>query len=113
MSNNVSLGSKISKLRQQVGLSQSILAEYLGVDQSYISRVEKDQRQLNLSQLSELASLFGCTLDQLESSDDFTGNSIMMFRAEGLHLEDLKVISRVNRIVNHMTFLNGLERNIK
>ena len=37
----------------------------------------------------------------------------MMFRAEGLHLEDLKVISRVNRIVNHMTFLNGLERNIK
>lgn len=42
MSNNMSLGSKISILRQQFGLSQSILAEYLGVDQSYISRVEKD-----------------------------------------------------------------------
>ena len=43
---NKTIGSRIKELRKQAGLTQKSLAEYLGADQSFISKVEKGERAL-------------------------------------------------------------------
>ncbi len=43
-----SVGERFSKLRIKNGFTQSQVAHYLEVDQSYISKYEKDERQASL-----------------------------------------------------------------
>ena len=45
------------------GLSQVRVAELLGTDQKYISRIEKWERRLDPIELQELAQLYGKSLE--------------------------------------------------
>ncbi len=52
------LGARLKELRVKNSITQSQLAEYLGVDQSYISKFESGQRQLSVLSLEKLAQSF-------------------------------------------------------
>ena len=47
--NKVNIGEKIKQLRIMAGFSQSVIAEYLQVDQSYISKMENGEREISTS----------------------------------------------------------------
>ena len=57
------VGKKVKDLRDQSGLNQSQLAEYLNVDQSYVSKCEKGERQFSADILEKIANLFGCSIE--------------------------------------------------
>ena len=47
-------------LRKDYGYTQKQIAEYLDIDQAYISRIEKGERTLNLSLLDKICQLYNC-----------------------------------------------------
>lgn len=54
-----SVVENIRKFRELKGWNQSVLAKEAGVDQSYISRLEKGGRNVTLELLDKVANAFG------------------------------------------------------
>ena len=102
------IAKRFSELRNRSGFTQSIIAEYLGVDQSYISKCEKGERQFSVDVLDKAAELFGCTIEYfVNESTEFTQMPIAL-RAKSVTLEDLKTISAMNKIALNLRFMEGL-----
>lgn len=98
MSIEKKIGEKVLKLRKDSGITQKLLANYLDIDQSYISKIEKGERQLSLDSLTKLSSLFGCSIEHFIEDDADHLPMAIAFRADGLSSEDLKIIAIMNRI---------------
>lgn len=58
-------GTLIKNLRIENGLTQSQVAEALGVTPGYISNVENNRTAMSLRILTYYAQLVGCSLDSL------------------------------------------------
>ena len=62
----------LKKLREDSGLTQSEIAESLGVSQHYYSNIENGKRQedMNLSTASKLADLFNIPLSTVRMHEE-------------------------------------------
>jgi len=87
----MTLGQAIRRIRQEARLSQKDLAEAAGIDQSYLSMIESDQRRnpgtriiARLAQalqvsIDDLASRAGY-LPRLEPEDPLSARAMRLFR---------------------------------
>jgi len=98
MIEKISIGHKIKSLREKSKLSQIQIANFIGVDQSFISKCEKDERQLNIDSLEKLCNLFGCEMADLINKDTDMGTVNFAFRSSSIDNEDLVAISEINKI---------------
>lgn len=102
------VAKRFSELRNKSGFTQSIVAEYLDVDQSYISKCEKGERQFSVDILDKAAELFGCTMDYfVNESSEFSQMPIAL-RAKSVTIEDLNTIAAMNKIALNLRFMEGL-----
>jgi len=67
------LGQRIRKLRRQRGLSQEALAFEAGLDRTYVSSVERGERNIAVLNLAKLASALGVEVSALLGSDEERG----------------------------------------
>lgn len=58
-------GDKISQLRKTKGLSQQELSRLSGVSQTYISKLEDNQRQPTIGKVISLSKALGVTVADL------------------------------------------------
>ena len=100
------LRKNIVNLRESRNWSQKELAARLGIDSSYISKIESGNRKVSTSELDKISSLFHVTTDYLlgrppkqetkkddvELSDD---DVIMTWRGQPLSDEDREMIKRI------------------
>ncbi len=101
-------GKRFNDLRNMSGFTQSQIAEYLQVDQSYISKCEKNERQFSVDILEKAANLFGCSLDHFTNEDsDFSPLSIAL-RAKSVTVEDLETIAAINKIALNLRYMEDL-----
>lgn len=63
---------KIRELREANGIRQSELASCLGVSQNTVSQWETGARIPRVDMLKKIASLFGCTVDELLTQEKET-----------------------------------------
>ena len=61
------LGQRVKDLRERLGWSQEKLAERASLDTTYISGIERGQRNPGLNSLNQLARALGVTLPALLS----------------------------------------------
>lgn len=108
LSNFELIGNRFNELRVQNGLTQSQLAEYLNVDQSYISKCEKNERQFNVEILEKAANLFGCSMDYFTNPDTEYRPIPFALRANRITAEDLESIAVINKITLNLRFMEGL-----
>ena len=102
------VAQRFSELRSRSGFTQSVIAEYLDVDQSYISKCEKGERQFSVDILDKAAELFGCSMDYfVNESSEFVQMSIAL-RAKNITVEDLNTIAAINKIALNLRFMEGL-----
>lgn len=94
----MTVGEKMRKLRTEAGFNQSLIAQYLQVDQSLISKIEKGEREASTDVIRKLADLFGCQVSTFLDSNDTPCGLNVAFRANSLGCEDLKSIAAINRI---------------
>lgn len=86
------------------------IAGFLGVDQSLVSKIEKEERSITADQLEKLSGLYGIESEMIcGSSSDLPSFSIA-FRSRNLSFEDMKAISSIQRIALNSEFLERLLR---
>ncbi|MFD2264136.1 short-chain fatty acyl-CoA regulator family protein [Lacibacterium aquatile] len=66
----IRLGGKLRRLRQEQRLSQVQMAEQLGISASYLNLLEHNQRAVTVPVLLKLAQRFGIDLDSFTDDDD-------------------------------------------
>jgi transcriptional regulator with XRE-family HTH domain len=102
------IGIKLKALREQCGFTQSNIANYLKVDQSLVSMVEKGKRAITSDMLEKLAALFGVQISAFVGEDVNAKPLSFAFRASEIDEEDLVVISVINRIALNCNFMTQL-----
>lgn len=65
------LGGRLSRLRRDLGLTQTRMAEDLGVSPSYLNHLERNQRPLTAQVLLKLAQTYDIDLRAFSSDPDF------------------------------------------
>lgn len=59
------VAANIRRARKRAGLSQEELAHEAGIDRTYVSQVERRQRNLTITMLAKLAAALNTTPDRL------------------------------------------------
>ena len=101
-------GNRLKELRKESKLTQDQLAQYLNVDQTLVTKLENGSRNLNLTLIEKLCSLFGCSEDYLMGEDEKYIPLNFAFRSNGIQAEDLDSIAAVNKIIMNLRYMNGL-----
>lgn len=104
----VLVGKRFKELREQSGFTQSQIAEYLKVDQSYISKCEKGERQFSVDLLEKTGNLFGCSLDYFMNPECQYAPIPFALRAEGITTEDLETIAAMNKVALNLRYMEDL-----
>ena len=99
---------KLKRLREQSGLRQEQIAGYLGVTQTFISRVEAGERNLTVDQLENLAYLYGYSLQVFAEEETEAQPIQFAYRAQEVSQEDLKIIADIGRIAVNSRFMTEL-----
>lgn len=63
------IGSNIAKYRETAGLTQSALAEKIGISTAFVSRVERGQKKMKVDTLYATAKALNVSVDALLSTD--------------------------------------------
>src|SRR6478752_827748 len=64
------VGPRFRRLRQQLGLSQTQIAEGLGISPSYVNLIERNQRPVTAQLLLRLAETYDLDLRDLATADE-------------------------------------------
>ena len=99
---------KLKLLREQAGLRQGQIAKFLGVTQTYISKVETGERKLTVDQLENLATLYGYSLPSFVDALNDIRPIQFAFRAQEVSQNDLKVIADIGRIALNSRFMTEM-----
>lgn len=105
---NILIGQKVKELREKAGLNQMQIAQFLGVDQSMISKCEKSERQFQVDHLEQLGSLFGLSLADLMNEESQNNSLRIAFRADGIQVEDLAAIADIHKIALNLNQMRTL-----
>lgn len=62
---NLDMGSRIENLRKEAGLSQVELSKSLNIQRSTLSKIENNERKVNIKELIKLSDIFNISLDEL------------------------------------------------
>jgi transcriptional regulator with XRE-family HTH domain len=102
------IGSNIRRLRKKFRLSQTQIAQYLGVEQSVISKGENGERPFNIDCLEKLSNLFGCELSEFIVQGSAVETINITFCADNVDECDLEAISDINRIAMNIIQMKKL-----
>lgn len=103
------VGKNIKNLREKSGLNQKQVAEFLDLDQSMISKIEKGERNISASLIEKLANLFCCPVSSIVYGDeDLTCR--VAFRSNLLKKEDLEALSLINKIALNQFEMDRISR---
>lgn len=64
------MDTRLKQLRETSGMTQTELAQRLGVGQSTIAMWETGESFPRTDKLPELAKIFGCTIDELFATEE-------------------------------------------
>ena len=96
---------KLKMMREKAGLRQEQIADYLGVTQAFISKVETGERNLTVDQLENVVNLYGYSLTAFADMEEETHSIQFAFRAQDVSQEDLRIIADIGKIAINSRFM--------
>lgn len=105
------IGQRLKSLREEHNYSQTQVANYLGIDQSNLSKMERGERKFQLSSLNKLCLLYDCSEDYILCKSDEYDKSKIAFRSDGK--VDLNVVAKANEIMDILKTLREIENKSK
>ena len=105
---NAFLGENIRKLRDNAGFTQSNIAQFAGVDQSLISKVEKGERSLSADVIEKLAALFAVPVEELENQSIVASKLSFAFRGSKFSVAEMEAIAAINKIALNSEFMHTI-----
>jgi len=67
-------GIRVKELRARSGISQELLAERAGLDRTYMSGVERGERNISIVNIEKIAAALNVSIEYLFSSERFSTN---------------------------------------
>ena len=115
MNNLIKKGRNIKYYRERLGLTQEVVAKYLGVKREMISYYETDERDIPVKYLQSLADLFGIELIDLIEKDPAISqaNIAFAYRTKDISSKDLNGIAHFRKIVKNYVKLKKKVSQIK
>lgn len=98
MEKKYNTGSKLKELRDNTGLTQKQVADYLGLDQSYLSKIESNERVIAVEQLESLAELYGHDISIFNNTEQQIKPIKLALRAKDLTVEDMQVMATISHL---------------
>ena len=100
-------------LRIVNNLSQDQVAKYLGVTSTEYASYELGTNNMPLSEMEEVADLFGCSLSDLliENSDENKSHHPLVISADNLTTSDLKEITHFKKVALNYMKMSRLLKN--
>lgn len=105
---NTQTSENIKNLRESMGLTQAGIAAFLKLDQSYISKMEANERPLTADILEKLSALFGVTINELGSCENAPVSLSCAFRKNSLSVNDMETIAAIHQIGLNSEFMQSL-----
>lgn len=106
------IGENIKKMREEMGLNQANIAQFLNVNQNTISKAEKGEVALSVDMLEKLSCLFGVTVEAIKKENLKSTSYTFNFKSTRLTIEDINAIYATNRIfMNTLLMKNTLKNN--
>lgn len=99
---------KLKMMREKAGLRQGQIAGYLGVTQTFISKVETGERNLTVDQLESIVNLYGYSLAAFEGMDQDAHPIRFAFRAQDVSQDDLRTIADIGKIAINSRFMAAM-----
>jgi transcriptional regulator with XRE-family HTH domain len=97
------LGARIKELRKRVGLSQDQLAENVGIESKYLSRIEVGKRQPSLETLWHIADSLQVEMKDLfdfaHLDNNATSSEGIEIALEGASKEELRLVFKLIKAV--------------
>ena len=91
----MSLGNNIQTIRKNLGLLQKEVALELNLDKSSYSKVEKDMREVKVSELKTLSNLFNISIDDIINYDENTTPKEVVLEDKSEN-EQIKLINQLD-----------------
>ena len=101
----IAIYEKLKTMREKAGLRQGQIADYLGVTQTFISKVENGERNLTVDQLESVVNLYGYSLDDFTDMEQETHPIQFAFRAQDVSQDDLRIIADIGKIAINSRFM--------
>ncbi len=98
-------GARFKTLREQSGFTQKNIADFLKVDQNFISEVENGECSLTSNMISNVSALFGIPVSSFFNDNDCALKTELALKTDDLTFEDLQAISVVNKIALNANFM--------
>ncbi|AZB28696.1 helix-turn-helix domain-containing protein [Chryseobacterium balustinum] len=89
----MSLADNIKDIREQKNLKQIEVANYIGVDKSAYSKIEKGTRSLAVEELQKMAQLFDMNTDQIINHDGSIPKEVVL--EDKTELEQIRLIQQL------------------
>ena len=112
LNNMAIVGENIRELRKNAKITQEQLANYLSIDQSLISKIEKGERSISSDMLNKIATLFCYPLSKLLTEKEIKSTYNIAFRTDGISNSDFETLSIINKIVLNQFKMDELDRGI-
>lgn len=91
----MNIGKNIQAIRTKLGLLQKEVALELDLDKSSYSKVEKDMREVKVSELKVLSSLFNMSVDDIINYDENTTPKEVVLEDKSEN-EQIKLINQLD-----------------
>ena len=97
------LGTKLKEARAKSGLTQTQVEKFSGISQVQLSYYETGKREISISVLEKLASLYGYDLNYFITSETLPGPDIQMaYKANELCDEDYHTIAWAKTFITNL-----------
>jgi transcriptional regulator with XRE-family HTH domain len=118
MESEIKTGLKIKKLRELRNYTQEFMAEKLGISQTGYSNIERDETDISLSRLQQIAKVLEIKLQDLlgfdekalligSMSNNNTANGIII-SSESFERERKLYEEQIKQLKEEVAFLRGL-----
>lgn len=104
------LGERIKGIIKKNGFTQEQIAEYIGVDQTTISKFVNGERSLNFELVDRICVLCGFTLSEVMKGQIDKEPLTFSFRSTATKKQDLETIAEINQIALDLIRMTALER---
>ena len=100
----IEVGERLKKLIADSNYTQEQIADYLGINQEQLSKIENGNRNLNLNLLDKISLLYNCSHEYiLLESDEYDIPKIIFKNME--NFVDLNLVAKMNKIMENLKFL--------
>lgn len=103
------VGYRLKKLRKQHNYTQQQIASFLDYNQSHITKLENNQRNLKVSALEKLCDLYDCSEEYILKGTGEYSKPTYDYKSNIKNL-DMTTRYKMNKIIRNLDFLHEITK---